>query len=92
LTLPPDFTARAANCQDERYAAVESVRKVVADGLPSAALRPHTRNPPRRTDESVHDGGYAVWVAETNVIEVYDSGRKLLKTASLGRSQGGEAG
>jgi hypothetical protein len=37
------------------------------------------------------DGGYAVWLAETNMIEVYDDGGKLLKTVALGRSQGGEA-
>jgi hypothetical protein len=37
------------------------------------------------------DTGYAVWMAETNVVEVYDDGGKLLKTVALGRSQGGEA-
>jgi hypothetical protein len=37
------------------------------------------------------DSGYAVWVAETNVIEVYDDEGKLLKTVPLGSSRGGEA-
>ena len=25
------------------------------------------------------DGGYAIWLAETNTVEVYDDGRRLLK-------------
>jgi hypothetical protein len=37
------------------------------------------------------DGGYAAWVAETNVIEVYGDDGKLLQTFPLGRSEGGEA-
>jgi hypothetical protein len=37
------------------------------------------------------DSGYAVWVAETNVIEVYNDEGKLLKSVLLGRSRGGEA-
>jgi hypothetical protein len=37
------------------------------------------------------DGGYAAWVAETNIIEVYGDGGKLLTTVALGRSEGGEA-
>jgi hypothetical protein len=37
------------------------------------------------------DGGCAVWLAERNVIEVYDDDGKLLKTITLGRLEGGEA-
>jgi hypothetical protein len=29
------------------------------------------------------DGGYAVWLAEKNLVEVYGEGGKLLKTATL---------
>jgi hypothetical protein len=29
------------------------------------------------------DGGYAVWLIEKNVIEIYDDSGKLLKTVSL---------
>jgi hypothetical protein len=29
------------------------------------------------------DGGYAIWLAETNTVQVYDDGRKLLKTVAL---------
>ena len=36
------------------------------------------------------DGGYAAWVAETNVIEVYGDDGKILTTVALGRSKGGE--
>ena len=35
------------------------------------------------------DGGYAVWLIEKNVIEVYDDDGKLLKTVSL-EMNGGE--
>jgi hypothetical protein len=37
------------------------------------------------------DGGYAAWVAETNIIEVYDGDGKLLTTFALGTTEGGEA-
>jgi len=30
-----------------------------------------------------HDGGYAIWLAGKNVVEVYDRKEKLLKTVSL---------
>jgi hypothetical protein len=29
------------------------------------------------------DGGYAIWLAETNTVEVYDDGKKLLKTVTF---------
>jgi hypothetical protein len=34
------------------------------------------------------DGGYAAWVAKTNVVEVYDDQGKLLKTEALGHEAG----
>jgi hypothetical protein len=37
------------------------------------------------------DGGWATWLVQTNVIEVYDDHGNLLKTVALGRSEGGEA-
>ncbi len=37
------------------------------------------------------DGGIAVWLAERNVIEVYDDRGKLRTCVQLGRSEGGEA-
>ncbi len=37
------------------------------------------------------DGGYAAWVAATNVIEVYGDDGKLVRTIILTRSEGGEA-
>jgi hypothetical protein len=29
------------------------------------------------------DGGYAVWLAEENTVEVYDDDKKLLKTVAI---------
>jgi hypothetical protein len=29
------------------------------------------------------DGGYAMWLAETNTVEIYDDDRKLLKTVTF---------
>jgi hypothetical protein len=36
------------------------------------------------------DGGYAIWLAETNSVEVYDDGKKSLKTVAF-PSDGKEA-
>ena len=37
------------------------------------------------------DGGYAIWLAGKNVIEVYDDAGKLLKTVSLEMNSGEKA-
>jgi hypothetical protein len=37
------------------------------------------------------DGGYAAWIAATNVIEVYDDAGKLLKTVAIGTAEKGSA-
>ena len=35
-----------------------------------------------------HEGGHAVWLAEKNVIEVYDNAGKLLKTVGVEKTDG----